>query len=481
MSLPENHVTHLVGNPPWLRYSKMTEAMQGMYRRLSVERELSGFGTAVTAQDLSTLFVARFTELYLDDGGRAAFVMPHGTMTRTPQAPFRTGVWNQAASTCNATFAESWDLQDVDTGFPMASCVIRFTRTNTTGKRLPSKTLRWSGQLPRPDIPWTKAQERITTSAGTIVQRDGTDTSTSPYKKRFRNGATLHPRMLTFVTEQAAGPLGVGAGRIQVASRRGAQDKRPWKELPDLTGSVPAEYVREVHMGETILPFRPTAPLHAVLPIDTSGMLSEAEIAAIAGLDTWWDDASSAWEQNQKSALTLLDRYNYSRGLQKQLPLSPLRVVYTKAGSILTAAVLVETSAIIENGLYWASVETAAEGNYLAAILNSAALLERVRPLQTVGLFGPRHFDKHIFDIPIPVYDSRKDLHIRLSMLGQRAAEVAATVDTGKSKFQAARKKVRAGLIEDGVGQEIEDAVLELIPLELVEAIAADVAEDAPA
>ena len=58
MSLPENHVTHLVGNPPWLRYSKMTEAMQGMYRRLSVERELSGFGTAVTAQDLSTLFVA---------------------------------------------------------------------------------------------------------------------------------------------------------------------------------------------------------------------------------------------------------------------------------------------------------------------------------------------------------------------------------------------------------------------------------------
>ena len=79
------------------------------------------------------------------------------------------------------------------------------------------------------------------------------------------------------------------------------------------------------------------------------------------------------------------------------------------------------------------------------------------------------------------MYDSRKDLHIRLSMLGQRAAEVAATVDTGKSKFQAARKKVRAGLIEDGVGQEIEDAVLELIPLELVEAIAADVAEDAPA
>ena len=150
--------------------------------------------------------------------------------------------------------------------------------------------------------------------------------------------------------------------------------------------------------------------------------------------------------------------------------------MYTKAGSILTAAVLEDPTAVIDHKLYWASVDTAAEAHYLAAILNSEAILERVRPLQTVGLFGPRDFDKHIFDVPIPVYDSRKDLHLKLSQLGRRASEVADTVDLTDTKFQAARKRVRSTLAEDGVWDEIEAAVLELIPAEVVQSIADEAA-----
>lgn len=474
MSLPENHVTHLVGNPPWLRYSKMTETMQGMYRRLSAERDLTSGGTAVTAQDLSTLFVVRCAELYLAKDGKAAFVMPHGTMTRTPQASFRTGVWSHASTALTAGFTDSWDLQDVDTGFPMASCVIRFTRTESTAAPMPSTTLRWAGRLPRPDIPWSRAQSRITKTAATIVQRDGSNSSKSPYKAKFRNGATLYPRMLTFVTEQAAGPLGSGAGRVQVASRRGAQDKKPWKELPGLTGSVPAGYVRNVHLGETVVPFRPSNPLRAVLPINDERALSEDEVAVISGLDAWWDAASTLWDENKQAATkqSLGEWLDYNNKLSSQLPLSPLRVVYTKAGSILTAAVLEDPTAVIDHKLYWAPIETAAEGHYLAAILNSEAILERVRPLQTVGLFGPRDFDKHIFDVPIPVYDSRKDLHLKLSKLGRRASEIASDVDLTDTKFQAARKRVRATLAEDGIWHEIETAVLELIPSEVVQSIA---------
>lgn len=476
MSLPENQVTHLVGNPPWLRYSKMTETMQGMYRRLSAERDLTSGGTAATAQDLSTLFVVRSTELYLRPGGKAAFVMPHGTMTRTPQAPFRTGVWSHVSTALTAAFNESWDLQDVDTGFPMASCVIRFTKTDSTATPMPSTTLRWTGRLPRPDIPWSRAKSRITKGEGKIVQRDGSVTATSPYKKKFRQGATLVPRMTCFVIEQPIGPLGAGAGRTPVVSRRGAQDKKPWKELADLTGSVPTTYVRDVHLGETTLPFRLIEPLRAVLPISDSKVLSDSEIAAISGLDDWWDAANRTWDENRKSDMTLVERYNFSRGLGSQLPTPPLRVVYSKAGSILTSALLEDPTAVVDHKLYWAAVDTPAEGHYLTAILNSEAILDRVRPLQTVGLFGPRDFDKHIFDVPIPAYDSRNDLHLRLSVLGRRASEIAASVGTGTAKFQAARKKVRAALAEDGVWSEIENSVLELIPAEIVEAIADEVA-----
>lgn len=479
MSLPENHVTHLVGNPPWLRYSKMTETMQVMYDRLSSERELSGAGTAATAQDLSTLFVARCAELYLQNGGRAAFVMPHGTMTRTPQAAFRTGTWSHASVALTVAFAESWDLQKVDTGFPMASCVIRFERTAASATPMPSTTLSWSGRLPRPDTPWDQAKKRITKTPGTVVQRDGSESSQSPYKARFRNGATIYPRMLAFITEQESGPLGAGAGRIQVASRRGAQDKKPWKELPGLTGSIPTAYVRDVHLGETVLPFRPIAPLRAVLPITNERMLSKDEIATIAGLDAWSNAASTLWDENKQSSTkqSLTEWFDYNSKLSAQLPLSSLRVVYTKSGSILTAAVLNDSNAVIDHKLYWAPVETLAEAHYLTAILNSEAILERVRPLQTVGLFGPRDFDKHIFDVPIPVFDSRKDLHVELSRLGRRAAEIAAVVDLGKAKFQAARRRVRAALADDGIWKEIEAAVLDLIPAEVVQAIADEVAE----
>lgn len=479
MSLPENNATHLVGNPPWLRYSKMTGAMQGMFNRLAIERDLASSGSAVTSQELSMLFVVRCTELYLQEGGRSAFVMPHGTMTRTPQALFRTGVWSHDGAIC-AAFDTSWDLQDVDTGFPMASCVIHFRRAAHKSDPMPSETLRWSGRLPRPDVPWPEAKKHINVVDGTIVQRDGASAGSSPYKKRFRNGATLYPRMLTFVTERAGGPLGAGAGRVNVVSRRGALDNPPWKNLPSLEGAVPATYVRDVHLGETILPFRPIKPLRAVLPVCDHRVLSEAEIASIPGLDEWWTNAAALWEGHKKPASkqSLLGNFDHKNKLSAQLPLDPMRVAYTKAGSILTAALLSDPEPLIDHNLYWAPVKTESEGHYLAAILNSEAILERVRPLQTVGLFGPRHFDKHIFDVPIPAFDPQKDLHLTLSLLGRRAAEVAVTVDTGTSKFQAARKKVRAGLAEDGVWQEIEAAVLELIPLEIVEAIAEEVAEE---
>ncbi|MGX9902051.1 N-6 DNA methylase [Arthrobacter sp. SA17] len=40
LSMPENRVDVLVGNPPWLRYSKMPGAMQDRYKRLARERNL---------------------------------------------------------------------------------------------------------------------------------------------------------------------------------------------------------------------------------------------------------------------------------------------------------------------------------------------------------------------------------------------------------------------------------------------------------
>ncbi len=92
------------------------------------------------------------------------------------------------------------------------------------------------------------------------------------------------------------------------------------------------------------------------------------------------------WSANRSSELrTLVEQVNYLRQLSVQFPVAPLRVIYTKAGSTLTAAYITDSAAIIDTSLYWATVTNLEEARYLVAILNSPAITRLVRPMQAVG------------------------------------------------------------------------------------------------
>jgi hypothetical protein len=99
-------------------------------------------------------------------------------------------------------------------------------------------------------------------------------------------------------------------------------------------------------------------------------------------------------------------------------------------------------------------VSSLSEGRFLTAILNSATLTERVRPLQSRGQFGARDFDKYVWNVPIPLYDGDVDIHVELPCLAEHAESVAAAVDVSGVRFQAARGRVRHALEEDGVAAE---------------------------
>ena len=93
---------------------------------------------------------------------------------------------------------------------------------------------------------------------------------TSPYAKLARNGATIFPRALFFVTE-TTNPAIVQIGHtITVNPRRGSQDKTPWKEL-DLTAisnqTIERRHLFDVHLGETVAPYVTLEPLQAILPL----------------------------------------------------------------------------------------------------------------------------------------------------------------------------------------------------------------------
>lgn len=466
---PDHRVDVLVGNPPWLRYSKMTPAMQARYKTLAAERGLLSGGLGASGRELSTLFAARAVELYLQPNGTFSFVMPHGTLTRKPHEGFRCGRWSSATRQFAVKFTEPWDLANVTTGFPMPSCVIRGARSAEPGA-MPAETISWTGKLLDANVAWSQAEPRITVSEGSLSVLDGSALVTpSPYKKRFRQGAVLAPRALLFVVPKQGGPLGAGAGRTSVTSRRTTLEKKPWKSVRTMRGAVERQFVHDIHLGETIVPYRLLPPLQAVLPVNQSGILTQPKIEEQQALASWWHGAEELWEANKSQAddSALLDRINFHGQLAAQLPAAAHRVVYTKAGNTLASARLSGDAAqtIIDHKLYWAATSSADEARYLTAILNSDTLLERVRPLQALGLFGGRDFDKNVFAVHIPAYDRKDPQHQDLARLAAEAEEQAAATELDPQwTFQRSRAAVRDAMHSTGLTDRLAAAVALVVP-----------------
>lgn len=356
----------------------------------------------------------------------------------------------------------------------MVSAVISGRKAPNSPRRLPSKVLAWSSRLRSPNMTWEAAKDKFSTSPKTL-QPLSSDTlpPASPYKERFRNGAILYPRLLLFVQDAPTSPLGVGAGRLAVQSRRTRMENPPWKDLPSLTGVVERGFVRQVHMGESLLHYRTLEPLRAVLPITNTGILTQQQVEDHAGLAAWWNEVEKVWSAHRVANETanLLDRMNYHNQFSAQLPAARHRVLYSKAGNTLAAARIDSPDIIVENALYWAAVSSVAEARYLTAILNSATILDRVRPLQALGLFGGRHFDKNVFAIPIPTFDSENNRHKDLVNLAASAEQAAAQLDIAAARnFVAARKLIRRELDRLGIGPAIEELVTSIVPALAVDA-----------
>ena len=118
---------------------------------------------------------------------------------------------------------------------------------------------------------------------------------------------------------------------------------------------------------------------------------------------------------------------------------------------------------MLEHALYWAATGKR-EAQYVTAILNSKAGRSRVAAMQARGQWGPRHFDKLMFELPIPLFNVNDPVHRELAAAAERAAEVAAKVPLKEGTyFVTARKHIRTALHDDGIAQEVEDLVNALL------------------
>ena len=115
------------------------------------------------------------------------------------------------------------DLQPL---FPVPSCVV-FGRRTAVSKPLPDKVKVLSGSLPYRDAPEEIADKRLKVVEGAAALEVANFEGGSPYRKAFRQGETLVPRMLWLGERKQIGRLGADTSAPFVESRRNNLEKKP--------------------------------------------------------------------------------------------------------------------------------------------------------------------------------------------------------------------------------------------------------------
>ena len=249
LSSESGKVDVIVGNPPWLTYSRTDATMRSELESLS--KQTYGIwegGRYAPHQDISGLFYTRCLDLYLRDGGIAAMVMPHSALQTGQFRRWRTGSWRRAIKTspsgrtrkgtpmshavgADLSVRHPWDLEQVEPNdfFPVPSCAV-FARkvTPDDAQSMRSEAEIWRGPTGGP------FDRSITSLTDT-----GSGEFASPYAERARQGATIVPRALFFVNVSDS-RTAIAADIVKVSPRRGSKDKAPWKALPldDLEGHI---------------------------------------------------------------------------------------------------------------------------------------------------------------------------------------------------------------------------------------------------
>lgn len=462
-----NRFDFVVGNPPWLTYSSISNGeYQGLLRQVS-----DGYGVTperlanMPHLEIAAIFMAHAVNYFLRLSGKLAFVLPRSFMSADQHENTRAGAVNGIKLT------EAWDLEGVSPLFRVPSCVLFAVRSEADAdmRQIPSTGLpgfALSGRLPRSQLHWSEAKKHIggesrrwfysrlvggrgaARSALTATSMEAM-TGTNAYASQFTQGATIVPRNFYFVDidqklkESADVRDRVVSIRTSEASDREA--KQPWKGQK-LAGRTEGTLLFRTAISRNVIPFALVDPPLVVLPVTLKGGARGNEQFEILDSDellenrfryasAWFSDAEKRWEKNKTerndaAGMTLQDRLNFQRGLTLQNPKARYLVLYTSSATDASAVVVDRRSFdhpfIVDHKTYWCECRTEAEAHYLSAYINSDYANEKIKEFQSRGLFGPRDIHKLIVKLPYPKFDKDDPDHAALSALGRKCAELAA-------------------------------------------------------
>ena len=501
--IAEEKVDRIIGNPPWLTYGQSADIIRTELRQMSETRfQIWAGGKLAPHQDIATLFYTRCAELYAKSQAILGMVLPHSALRTGQHLKWRGGTYKRKGGSnapsigLNFGLREPWDLDNVIPDFfPMpASVIFAEYKGEEQGTALAPATVQvWRGN-------WKDNYSSISKKSEALHHDDGK--FKSPYAELSNQGPTIFDRRLFFVDAVPHTAALPAANTANVKPRLSSQDNYLYEgQLTNLEGVVSKDHLFDVYLGECIAPYSALDPLKAALPVNRSTMTMPLnhddceedrhdacclEVDALhSTMQRRWSSAVAMYSEAHKNQAIkdLYSRLNHHGILTRQLRdlqgaiagNGMIRVAYTTQGEP-TAAIVSDNRAILDSKLYQTLCRSEAEARYLIAVLNSTELATRAKPFCTTNWAKKiRDFHKHGWKLPIPLYDARNRLHVRLSTLGDTAEQECAaliansdihTKPAGDSQSRAARNLLRhqwqtkskaANDIEKAVGQLLSD------------------------
>ena len=489
--ISEQRVDAIVGNPPWLTYSRSSDIVREELVNLSQnDYDIWAGGRQAPHQDVATLFFSRITHLYLKTDGQIGMVLPHSVLRSGQHLKWRSGYWESRDTDTKRALAVDfraktpYDLDKLEPNdfFPIASAVVfaqgresgnDFDKIKRQARALaPGQVEIWRGPTDTP---------QVTRNVETLHHDDGE--FHSPYAEIATQGPTIVDRRLFFVSTEPNTTQMAALNTLITYPRTSGLDKKKY-DVGALHGNVIHEdNLFDVYLGQSIAPYVVLEPLTAVLPVDKQTMTlplghnsGEVDTAALdTRMRTRWNTMSALWDANKgkNDKKSLYQNLNYLSKLTNQLAYlrdpgdRPVRIAYSSSG-VPTAALIADTQAILDYTLFQVTCSNLNEAYYLLAIINSDALALEVNRFMPKGLFGARHLQKHLWKLPIPAYDPNNTEHLNLSRLARRATVEAQTIITNLGSPTPSVTKARAVLRHEWqpnsvTAQGIETAVQQLL------------------
>ena len=485
--LNDSKVDIVIGNPPWIVMRSMEKEYQEFLKKGVFDyRLLKKTDTHLFTQlEMATYFFVRCADLYLGTNGLISFILPISVLG--PAGQHREF---QKFSTPLLSITHIFNFEAVSGIFSLPFCVISAIKGRKN--EYPVRETRFFGKL----AGYRRNERLQVIKASLESKQDRYSPPVEPqrhshYIKQIKAGASIYPRPFWFIEFNISATLGFDIENLPVVTSSKVLEvvSDEWSKV-SLKGEIESEYIFLTLLGKDLIPFGVVGFRPIVLPCkikQTRFSLYDIGTLRTIGkyhMADWLSKVQNEWEKGRtgKSAVEfprVLDRLDRYRTLSDQNPSLRYLVLYNSRGANAMAYVLdrgstpqlplpLTNEVVLRNRIfvvdvtnYYFGTNNLDEAHYLSAILNSSVSNKNVKPFQPRGQYGKRDIYRRPFMLPIPQFDGKNEIHIKLAKLSKECHDIVSRHRFAKEGFKSRRNE--ALKILSAKMSEIDIAVIETV------------------